>query len=57
VLFRCWKDGRPYDEQTYLQALAKRNSPLRPTAGSSTKLVWKTVGGFRKLSTEEFLTE
>jgi transposase len=40
VLFRCWKDGRPYDEQTYLQALARRNSPLKPTAGSSTKLVW-----------------
>jgi len=52
VLFRCWKDGRPYDEQTYLRALAKRNSPLKPSAGSPTKVVWKTVGGFKKLSIE-----
>jgi transposase len=52
VLFRCWKDCRPYDERTYLLALAKRNSPLQWGAGSSTKLVWKTVGGFKKLSTE-----
>lgn len=52
VLFRCWKDGRPYDEQIYVQALAKRNSSLKLTAGSSTKLVWKTVGGFKKLSKE-----
>ena len=52
VLFRCWKDGRPYDEQIYLQALAQRNSPLKSTAGPSTKLAWKTVDGFKKLSTE-----
>jgi transposase len=44
VLFRCWKDSRPYDEQTYLQALAKRNSPFKLAGQSSTKLVWKTVG-------------
>ena len=52
VLFRCWKDGRPYDERTYLQTLAERNSPLNWGAGASTKPVWKTVGGFKKLSTE-----
>jgi len=52
VLFRCWKDGRPYDEPTYLQALAKRNSPLRPSTVTSTKVGWKSVGGFKKLSTE-----
>ena len=51
VLFRCWKDGRPYDEQIYLQALAQR-LPLKSTAGPSTKLAWKTVDGFKKLSTE-----
>ena len=28
ILFRCWKDGKPYDEQTYVEALRRRGSPL-----------------------------
>jgi transposase len=28
ILFRCWKDHQPYDEQKYLQALRRRGSPL-----------------------------
>jgi hypothetical protein len=28
VVFRCWKDGRPYDETRYLQSLAQRAKPL-----------------------------
>jgi len=28
IIFRCWKDGRPYDEERYLQVLEKRKSPL-----------------------------
>ena len=28
ILFRCWQDGTPYDEGHYLQALARRGSPL-----------------------------
>jgi transposase len=28
IMFRCWQDGRPYDEQLYLQALAKHGSWL-----------------------------
>jgi len=27
ILFRCWKDGKPYDEQHYLRALQQRHSP------------------------------
>src|SRR5450759_2652070 len=27
-LFRCWKDRKPYDEQTYIQALRRSASPL-----------------------------
>ena len=27
ILFRCWKDRRPYDEQRYLEALRRRSSP------------------------------
>jgi transposase len=28
IMYRCWKDGVPYDESTYLQALKDRGSPL-----------------------------
>jgi transposase len=28
IIFRCWQLRKPYDEQTYLNALIKRNSPL-----------------------------
>ena len=28
ILYRCWQDRVPYDEQRYLQALQKRQSPL-----------------------------
>jgi len=49
VLFRCWKNRSPYDEQVYWQSLQKRNSPLKallPGAG----LAWKDVAGFQKPS-------
>ncbi len=28
IVFRCWKDGVPYDEAKYLQSLRDRGSPL-----------------------------
>jgi hypothetical protein len=28
ILFRCWTERRPYDEQTYIDALRRRGSPL-----------------------------
>jgi len=28
IMFRCWKDGKTYDEQAYVAALQKKNSPL-----------------------------
>ena len=28
IVFRCWKDRVPYNEDAYLAALAKRRSPL-----------------------------
>ena len=28
ILFRCWKERRPYDEETYIDALRRRGSPL-----------------------------
>lgn len=28
ILFRCWKDRKPYDESLYVQQLARRGSPI-----------------------------
>ena len=28
IIFRCWKDNKPYDENKYLDSLRRRNSPL-----------------------------
>jgi len=50
VLFRCWKDRKPYDEQVYLQSLQKRNSPLKGLLPSATGLGWKNVAGFQQFS-------
>ena len=60
VLFRCWKDKTPYNEEVYLKALEKRNSPLArvlsvppsPASPVPTGLQWKTAAGFHKLSAE-----
>jgi transposase len=30
ILFRCWKNRQPYDEQRYLQSLRAKNSKLLP---------------------------
>ncbi len=49
IIYRCWKDGKPYDEQLYLHALQKRHSPLR--ADPATGFGWKTAG-FAKFSNE-----
>ncbi len=35
IAFRCWKDKKPYDESTYLNALKKRGSPLLEYAMNS----------------------
>jgi len=31
ILFRCWKDRKPYNENLYIQALRRRGSPLAKT--------------------------
>ena len=28
VIYRCWKERTPYDEETYLASLRRRGSPL-----------------------------
>ena len=31
ILFRCWKDRKPYDEQLYLTSLRRRSALIGPT--------------------------
>ena len=28
IIFRCWKDRKPYDESKYIEGLKRGNSPL-----------------------------
>ena len=48
ILFRCWKDCKPYDEVAYQQALARRR-PTPPTQEAPVQLQWKTIAGFSKI--------
>lgn len=50
ITFRCWKDGKPYDEQTYLRSLKRTGSPLIDSFNLNTAGEWKTVAGFQKFS-------
>ena len=50
IIFRCWKDGKPYDEQVYQNSLRRRRSLLADTLGGATGFTWKPVAGFQKLS-------
>jgi transposase len=50
IIFRCWKDGKPYDEEVYLNSLRRRGSQLGAALASATGLGWQTVAGFQKLS-------
>jgi transposase len=48
IIFRCWKDGRPYDEQVYLTSSSRRASILGATLASATSPGWKPVAGFQR---------
>jgi transposase len=51
IIFRCWKDGKPYDEQIYQNSLRRRGSLIGAALASAvTGVTWKTVAGFQKLS-------
>jgi Transposase IS116/IS110/IS902 family len=45
IVFRCWKDRKPYSDQVYTQALARRRTSA-PNASSTVQFQWKTCGGF-----------
>jgi transposase len=50
IIFRCWKDGKPYDEEIYLQSLRRRSSLLGTTLELTTRFGCTMVAGFKKLS-------
>jgi hypothetical protein len=50
IIFRCWKDSKPYDEEIYIQSVRRRSSLLAPALESATGAGWKPVAGFQKLS-------
>jgi hypothetical protein len=50
IIYRCWKDGKPYDEEIYLQSLRRRSSLLGGVLGLTTGVGWKSVAGFQKPS-------
>lgn len=50
ILFRCWKNRKPYDEQLYLTSLRRRGGLLGPGLASVTGAGWTDVAGFSKLA-------
>jgi transposase len=57
IIYRCWKDGKPYDEEIYLQSLRRRGSLLGGVLELATGVGWESVGGFQKLSEKNNLTD
>lgn len=50
ILYRCWKERVPYDENVYLQALGKRRPPSHPGSSGPVNMQWKNSAGFAKFS-------
>jgi transposase len=48
ILFRCWQDRQPYDEQRYLNSLRRRGTLLGRHFGQPTGAKWIDVAGFQK---------
>lgn len=52
ILFRCWKDRKPYDEAAYQRALDARR-PKKPNPTPTVELQWKNVADFSKIAIAE----
>jgi len=48
ILFRCWKDRKPYREDFYREALARHQQ--RVSKRAPVQLQWKTCAGFSKIT-------
>jgi hypothetical protein len=44
ILFRCWKDRTPYDENRYTESLGRRSA----APNTDVRIMWKNVAGFSK---------
>jgi transposase len=44
ILFRCWKDRKPYNDDLFRQTLSRRRSFAGPV-----QVQWKTCAGFNKI--------
>jgi len=44
ILFRCWKDRMPYDENRYTESLGCRSA----APNTDVRIMWKNVAGFSK---------
>ena len=49
IVFRCWKDRKPYSEVVYTQALT-RGPKLGPNGNSIVQFQWKNRAGFSKFT-------
>jgi len=52
ILFRCWKERKPYDEAVYQRALDAHRPKKQPSA-QPVELQWKNVAGFSKIVASE----
>jgi transposase len=50
IIFRCWKDRRPYDEAVYLTSQRRRGASLGAHLAAATAVGWRQVAGFSKIS-------
>jgi transposase len=48
IVFRCWKDRKPYDAAVYEKALSQRQQPRQNTPDPTLPVRWKKCGGFSK---------
>jgi transposase len=48
ILFRCWKEHKPYREDFYREALARHQQ--RASKRAPVQLQWKTCAGFSKIT-------
>lgn len=50
ILFRCWKDRQPYDDQRYQHSLRRHGALIGAALHQATAPRWTTVAGFQRLS-------
>jgi transposase len=49
IVFRCWKDRKPYSDAVYSEALSRRSQPAR-NGSTSVNFQWKSCAGFSKIA-------